>query len=90
MKKFFLFLFLILLIGYQGQTCTNLIVTKGASADSSTMLVYTNDGYIKDEDGSPKQEGYPEDWTKSVIEADSEKYKIPDWNNENAIEVLPY
>jgi len=29
---------------YGSFSCTNLIVTKGASADGSTMLVYTNDG----------------------------------------------
>ncbi|MCD6367239.1 MAG: C69 family dipeptidase [Bacteroidales bacterium] len=39
-------LVLILLLGFFGKAfpCTNLIVTKGASADGSAYLVYTNDG----------------------------------------------
>ncbi len=39
-----LFLFFFLLISISGYNCTNLIVTKGASADGSAFLVYTNDG----------------------------------------------
>lgn len=37
-------LFLILISWSSSYSCTNLIVTKGASADGSTMMVYTNDG----------------------------------------------
>ena len=33
-----------LFFGQKATACTNFIVTKGASADGSTMLVYTNDG----------------------------------------------
>ncbi|HEY9113468.1 MAG TPA: C69 family dipeptidase [Bacteroidales bacterium] len=36
--------FTALLFGLAGYSCTNILVTKGASADSSTFLVYTNDG----------------------------------------------
>lgn len=39
-----LFLVLSLFFVIQVYACTNLLVTKGASADSSTYLVYTNDG----------------------------------------------
>lgn len=35
---------LLFAFSYQGFSCTNLLVTKGASADGSTFLVYTNDG----------------------------------------------
>ena len=44
MKGFFYSLFVFVLISMDVFSCTNLIVTKGASADGSTMLVYTNDG----------------------------------------------
>jgi len=40
----YIFLFLFMLFNYISFGCTNLIITKGASADGSTMMVYTNDG----------------------------------------------
>lgn len=43
MKKQFT-LSILLIISTLGFTCTNLIITKGASTDGSTMMVYTNDG----------------------------------------------
>ena len=43
MKKQILLFFSLLLTAI-AFSCTNLIVTKGASADGSTMMVYTNDG----------------------------------------------
>jgi dipeptidase len=43
-KRVFLLLFFIFTGIHQLLACTNLLVTKGASADGSTMLVYTNDG----------------------------------------------
>ena len=43
MKKQIILLFSLFLWNL-GFSCTNLIVTKGASVDGSTMMVYTNDG----------------------------------------------
>lgn len=43
MRNLFLYLLLLIIPGI-ALACTNLLVTKGASADGSTMLVYTNDG----------------------------------------------
>jgi len=43
MKHLF-FSLLFLLFGYAATACTNILVTKGASADGSTFLVYLNDG----------------------------------------------
>lgn len=40
----YIFTFLFIIFGFISFSCTNLIVTKGASADGSTMMVYTNDG----------------------------------------------
>ncbi len=39
-----LLLFALLLISAKAFSCTNILVTKGASADSATYLVYLNDG----------------------------------------------
>jgi hypothetical protein len=54
------------------------------------LITKYNDGYIKDENGRPRQEGYSEEWKKQVIENNPEKYLIPDWNKENNIKDLPY
>lgn len=40
----FSFVVILLIFSVHSIACTNLLVTKGASADGSTMLVYTNDG----------------------------------------------
>lgn len=42
MNKIFTFIFIVFTLS--AFSCTNFIVTKGASADGSTMMVYTNDG----------------------------------------------
>ncbi len=44
MKKLIFYLLILLFSINESFSCTNFIVTKGASADGSTMLVYTNDG----------------------------------------------
>ena len=44
MMKIFNILAFLLLVSTYSLACTNLIVTKGASSDSSTYLVYLNDG----------------------------------------------
>lgn len=43
-KQLFLFFSVSFFVMHQLFACTNLLVTKGASADGSTMLAYTNDG----------------------------------------------
>ncbi|BDD01784.1 dipeptidase [Persicobacter psychrovividus] len=43
-KRLLFFVGVILLMTESAKACTNLIVTKGASADGSTMLFYANDG----------------------------------------------
>lgn len=54
------------------------------------LITKYNDGYIKNDDGRPKEAPYSEQWKTSVIKSDPEKYKIPKWNAENSIEELPY
>jgi len=43
-KLFFLFLIAAFFYGYSAFACTNLLVTKGASATGSSYILYTNDG----------------------------------------------
>ena len=40
----FLLMFFIVMPSFNAFSCTNLLVTKGASTDSATYLVYLNDG----------------------------------------------
>lgn len=54
------------------------------------LITKYNDGYIKNEKGSPEAVGYPEEWLKSLIKAEPKKFKIPDWNSEYELEALPY
>jgi len=54
------------------------------------LITKYNDGYIKNEKGSPEAVGYPEEWLKLLIKAEPKKFKIPDWNSEYELEALPY
>ena len=46
MKRYtFLLLFVFALLIYRSQACTNFLVTRGASADSSTMITYAADSH---------------------------------------------
>lgn len=54
------------------------------------LITKYNDGYIKNDKGSPKEAPYSEKWKTEVIKSDPEKYKIPEWNKDNSIEELPY
>jgi len=41
------------------------------------LITKYNDGYVKDENGRPKQVGYPEEWLRRVIESRGDDYRIP-------------
>ncbi len=60
MKKSVVSLFILLFAVNEVFSCTNLIITKGASADGSTMLVYTNDGEWLYRLSLTESSGYPE------------------------------
>lgn len=65
MTKNIIVLVLVFVLNYQAQSCTNLIVTKGASTDSSTMMVYTNDGeWLYHLDITPAQDHPIGSWVK--------------------------
>lgn len=81
LKQFSFLLFFVAINIYSLLACTNLLVTRGASADGSTMLVYTNDGYIKDGEGRIKEMGYPEHWKGTIIRYEGDKHRIPNRGN---------
>jgi dipeptidase len=65
--------FCLLFSGYQGNACTNLLVTKGASDDGSVMITYTCDGefhpileYYPASDYGPNDSLEITDWSGKV------------------------
>ncbi|MCG6963552.1 MAG: C69 family dipeptidase [Acidobacteria bacterium] len=41
------------------------------------LLTKYNDGYVKDEEGRPREVGYPEEWLKRVVRDKGEEYRLP-------------
>ena len=42
------------------------------------LLTRYNDGYVKDENGRPREVGYPEEWLKRVVHDKGEEYRLPE------------
>lgn len=78
-KKFFLILSLFLSV--HAFTCTNFIITKGASTDGSTMMVYTNDGeWLYHLQMFPHEKHDSTDMVKFQIPGSEEFLEIPQPN----------
>lgn len=41
-----------------------------------------NDGYVQDENGTPQEVGYPEDWLREVLKSHPEQFRLPDKKEE--------
>jgi hypothetical protein len=41
------------------------------------LLTKYNDGYVKDEDGRPREIGYPESWLREVLERRPDSFLLP-------------
>lgn len=46
------------------------------------LLTKYNDGYVKDEKGSPRSVGYPEDWLRDVLKNRGDHFRLPVWDEE--------
>jgi len=68
----------------------NGFIIDGSNWDYESLITKYNDGYVKDEKGHPHEKGYPDSWKNDVLNLEPEKFKIPEWNNENNPEGLPY
>ncbi|MBD3222019.1 hypothetical protein GF314_12340 [bacterium] len=42
------------------------------------MVTRYNDGYVKDADGRPREQGYPEGWLRRVVEQRPQQYLLPE------------
>jgi dipeptidase len=68
-------LFLLVIMGIQTQACTNFLITKGASADGSTMITYNADSHtLYGELYFWAARDYPEGALLDVYEWDTGKY----------------
>jgi dipeptidase len=43
------------------------------------LITKYNDGYIKDEKGSPQEAGYPDEWKRIISGSNPGKFRIPRW-----------
>ncbi|MGQ8337911.1 dipeptidase [Sunxiuqinia sp. A32] len=80
-KKLFLITLLALLISSQAFTCTNFLITKGASVDGSTMITYAADSHtLYGELYYQPAMDHPEGALRDVYEWDTGKFmgKIPE------------
>ncbi len=41
------------------------------------LIVKYNDGYVKDEEGRPQEESYPESWLREVVESRPDQFLLP-------------
>jgi dipeptidase len=41
------------------------------------LIVKYNDGYVKDEEGHPQEEGYPESWLREVVKSRPDQFLLP-------------
>jgi dipeptidase len=53
------------------------------------LMVKYNDGYVKDENGRPREVGYPESWLREVVRARPDQFRLQK-QEEKGEEELPY
>lgn len=54
------------------------------------LITKYNDGYIKNEKGSPQEAGYPDGYKWKIIKLCPGKFEIPDWNKVGRIKDMPF
>ncbi|MCF7810392.1 C69 family dipeptidase [bacterium] len=42
------------------------------------LIVKYNDGYVKDENGRPKDKGYPDEWLRDVVKSRPDQFRLPE------------
>jgi dipeptidase len=57
-------------------TNAEMVVDKWRALGEHLITKY-NDGYVKNEEGRPKDKGYPESWLRKVIKERPEQFKLP-------------
>lgn len=54
------------------------------------LITKYNDGYVKDDKGSPQEVGYPDAWKNKMMSIEGDKFLIPEGKMDNKIKKLPY
>jgi len=54
------------------------------------LITKYNDGYVKDENGHPQEQTYPEAWFREVLARRPEQFKLPVAEGDTLQEELPY
>ena len=52
------------------------------------LITTYNDGYVKNEKGSPQEVGYPESWLRDVTSSRPDQFKLPTWGDTKGQEDL--
>jgi dipeptidase len=52
------------------------------------LITTYNDGYVKNEKGSPQEVGYPESWLRDVTSSRPDQFKLPTWGDAKGQEDL--
>lgn len=52
------------------------------------LITTYNDGYVKDDKGSPQEVGYPESWLRDVTSSRPDQFKLPTWGDAQGQEDL--
>lgn len=53
------------------------LVTKRWKELGEHLITKYNDGYVKDERGRPKEQGYSEEWLRKVVKSRPDQFKLP-------------
>jgi dipeptidase len=54
------------------------------------LIVKYNDGYVKGENGSINEVGYPDAWKDEINQLNPQKFKIPDWGADRKQDKQPH
>ena len=52
------------------------------------LITTYNDGYVKNEKGSPQEAGYPESWLRDVTSSRPDQFRLPTWGDAEGQEDL--
>jgi hypothetical protein len=54
------------------------LVTRRWRQLGEQLLTTYNDGFVKDADGRPREQGYPEPWLRAVLRQRPEQFRLPE------------
>lgn len=55
-----------------------------------SLITRYNDGYIQDENGSPREHGYDQNWLNMIRKSNPERYQLKKWDDEYRNSITPH